>query len=319
MQHDKTAHAAKGKWRGILQHFGIPAKNLDGKQHPCPVCGGKDRWRFDDLDGRGTSICNQCGARDGAKLVVDMTGRGFGQILAEIDGLVGNIKADPARPQVDPAKRESFLREVYLASTPVQSGDLAHRYLESRRIAERAFPEALRFAPRLADGDGGVRPCMVAMVGVHGDLLSNGRQRFVTMHRTFLRPDGRAKAEMERPRKMMPGEVPAGACVMLSSWPGHGPIGIAEGIETAMSAGLMFDLPVWAAISAGMMAKWTPPPGADEVVIFGDNDRNYTGQAAAYALARLLRRDNPEIEINVKIPSQPGTDWADVWMKEASA
>ncbi|MDI5829610.1 hypothetical protein MJN51_36035, partial [Salmonella enterica subsp. enterica serovar Kentucky] len=31
---------------------------------PCPACGGKDRFRFDD-NGRGSFICNQCGAGDG--------------------------------------------------------------------------------------------------------------------------------------------------------------------------------------------------------------------------------------------------------------
>lgn len=313
MKHDKTAHAAKGKWRGILQHYGIPAQHLDGKQHPCPLCQGKDRWRYDDLEGRGTSICNQCGARDGAALVVAMTGRGYGDVLGEIDGLVGNIKAEDPRPQIDPAKRDNMLREAYMSSKPIVPGDLAHRYLESRRIAERVYPEALRFAPKLADGDGGIRPCMVAMVGVHGEM-KGGRQRFVTMHRTFLRPDGGGKAEMENPRKLMPGSVPDGACVMLSSWPGHGPIGIAEGIETAMSASALFDIPVWAALNATMLTKWQPPEGADEVVIFADHDRSFTGQWAAYTLARALRKQQPDLDLKILTPGIEGTDWADEWM-----
>ena len=317
MKHDKTAHAAKGRWRGILQHFGIPAQHLDGRQHACPLCGGKDRWRFDDLEGRGTSICNQCGARDGAALVVAMTGRGYGDVLGEIDGLVGNIKAEDPRPQIDPAKRDSLLREVYLASKPIAPGDLAHRYLEGRRIAERVYPDTLRFAPKLADGDGGIRPCMVAMVGVHGDLRDNGQPRFVTMHRTFLRPDGSGKAEMPSPRKMMPGTVPDGACVMLSSWPGHGPIGIAEGIETAMSASAIFDIPVWAALNATMMTKWVPPEGADEVVIFADHDRSFTGQWAAYTLARSLRKQQPDLDLKILTPGIEGTDWADEWMLQS--
>lgn len=319
MKHDKTAHAAKGRWRGILQHFGIPAQNLDGRQHACPLCGGKDRWRFDDLEGRGTSICNQCGARDGAALVVAMTGRGYGDVLGEIDGLVGNIKAEDPRPQIDPAKRDSLLREVYLASKPIAPGDLAHRYLEGRRIAERVYPDTLRFAPKLADGDGGIRPCMVAMVGVHGDLRDNGQPRFVTMHRTFLRPDGSGKAEMPSPRKMMPGAVPDGACVMLSSWPGHGPIGIAEGIETAMSASALFDIPVWAALNATMMEKWLPPAGADEVAIFADNDENFRGLRAGAILANKLksRPEHEGLTVNLHLPKLAGTDWADEWMLQS--
>ncbi|MCB7636160.1 DUF927 domain-containing protein, partial [Klebsiella pneumoniae] len=35
---------------------------------PCPACGGKDRFRFDD-NGRGSFICNQCGAGDGLDLI----------------------------------------------------------------------------------------------------------------------------------------------------------------------------------------------------------------------------------------------------------
>ncbi|MFX4842739.1 primase-helicase zinc-binding domain-containing protein, partial [Acinetobacter baumannii] len=35
---------------------------------PCPACGGTDRFRFDD-NGRGSFICNQCGAGDGLDLI----------------------------------------------------------------------------------------------------------------------------------------------------------------------------------------------------------------------------------------------------------
>ena len=315
MQHDKTSHAAKGRWRGILGHYGIPAQLLDGKQHPCPLCVGKDRWRFDDMEGRGTSICNQCGARDGVKLVLDLTGRGIAQVLSEIDGLVGNIAADGPKPKDDPAKHQNYLREVYLGSKPVVEGDLAHKYLASRGVAEMIYPDALRFAPKLRDGDGGIRPCLVAMVGVHGDLKENGQQRYATMHRTFLRPDGLAKAEMERPRKIMPGTVPPGACVMLSEWPGYGTIGIAEGIETAMSASMMFGIPVWSALTAGGVAKWIPPVGAEEVVIFADNDDNFTGQRAAYTLANSIKANKAtaDIKVNVQTPEEIGKDWADMW------
>ena len=52
-----------GNWRAVLSALGIPAKLLDGRHHPCPGCGGKDRFRFDDKDGRGTWICGQGGGK----------------------------------------------------------------------------------------------------------------------------------------------------------------------------------------------------------------------------------------------------------------
>lgn len=52
----------------IFERLGIP---IPPNHHhgPCPHCGGKDRFRMDDLEGRGTWFCNQCGAGDGLDLV----------------------------------------------------------------------------------------------------------------------------------------------------------------------------------------------------------------------------------------------------------
>ena len=123
---------------------------------------------------------------------------------------------------------------------------------------------------------------------------------------------------MASPRKMMPGQLPDGACVMLSDWPGYGAIGVAEGIETALAASARFEIPVWAAISSNMLAKWNPPVGAEEVAIFGDNDPKFGGQAAAYSLAHRLAVKG--LNVSVHIPQLPGTDWADQHRKsEATA
>lgn len=320
--HERTSHAAKGKWRGILQNLGLPAEYLTGRHTGCPICrDGKDCFRFDDKEGRGTYICNRCGAGDGMKLAIEFTGEAFTEVAPRIDAMLGNIKADAPRPAMTEDDQRAALREVWLASKPAEPGDLVHAYLESRGLAERIYPAALRFAPKLRDGEGGIRPCMVAMVGVHGDRDGKGRQRYRSMHRTFLRPDGKAKAEMGAPRKLMPGTLPDGACVMLSDWPGYGSIGIAEGIETALAASAMHDLPVWAAISTGMMQRWEPPEGADEVVIFADNDAAFGGHAAAYALAHKLktRPQWKHLAVSVQVPRLPGTDFADEWLARRQA
>ena len=89
-------------------------------------------------------------------------------------------------------------------------------------------------------------------------------------------------------------------------------MGIAEGIETAMSASAMFGILVWSAINATMLAKWTPPEGCTEVAIFGDNDASFAGQAAAYELARRLAVNH--VTVTVHIPPKVGDDWNDVLM-----
>ena len=66
---------AAGRWRSILSTLGMDDKALSGKHCACPMCGGKDRFRFDDKDGRGTFFCSGCGAGDGVKLAMGITGQ----------------------------------------------------------------------------------------------------------------------------------------------------------------------------------------------------------------------------------------------------
>jgi len=65
---------AEGRWPEILTELGISDAVLDGKHHPCPGCGGKDRFRFDNKQGQGNFICSQGGSKplsgDGFKLLI---------------------------------------------------------------------------------------------------------------------------------------------------------------------------------------------------------------------------------------------------------
>jgi putative DNA primase/helicase len=110
-------------------------------------------------------------------------------------------------------------------------------------------------------------------------------------------------------RLLMRGSLPEGSAVRL--WPAQTAMGIAEGIETAISAAMMFKMPVWAALNAQNLVKWTPPEGVTHVTVFGDNDLSFTGQAAAYRLANRLVSING-LRVDVEIPDYPGHDWNDV-------
>jgi putative DNA primase/helicase len=63
-----------GRWRSILPALGIDPRFLTGRNCPCPICGGKDRFRWDNKGGNGTFFCNQCGAGQGLKLAQLITG-----------------------------------------------------------------------------------------------------------------------------------------------------------------------------------------------------------------------------------------------------
>jgi len=51
------------------------------------LCGGKDRWRFDDRDGLGTYFCSNCGAGDGFTLLSKKTKMPFADIAFKIRNL----------------------------------------------------------------------------------------------------------------------------------------------------------------------------------------------------------------------------------------
>jgi hypothetical protein len=94
-------------------------------------------------------------------------------------------------------------------------------------------------------------------------------------------------------------------------------MGITEGIETALAVRQRTGMPVWAAVSAALLACWEPPAGVRLVVIWADLDRSGTGQAAAKVLRDRLLAGG--LQVALHLPPGPipngakGIDWADLW------
>jgi hypothetical protein len=76
---DVIREQARGRWHEILSYHGISVPNKPMEHGPCPACGGKDRFRLDNLDGEGTFYCNQClpHAGDGFQLLRNVFGCNF--------------------------------------------------------------------------------------------------------------------------------------------------------------------------------------------------------------------------------------------------
>ncbi|MDF3691456.1 primase-helicase zinc-binding domain-containing protein, partial [Enterobacter hormaechei] len=71
---------------------------IKNRHQACPVCGGSDRFRFDDREGRGTWYCNQCGAGDGLKLVEKVFGMNASEAAGKVNAVTGNLP--PVAPEV---------------------------------------------------------------------------------------------------------------------------------------------------------------------------------------------------------------------------
>ncbi len=296
----KTSERARGKWRGILLALGVDSKFLGGKHGPCPFCEGRDRFRWDNKDGTGSFFCSQCGAGDGIEFLKRLKGWDFKTAAKEVDEIVGGVRTEAPKPKVDQKQRVDMLNRLWASGKPLSKGDPVCLYLLGRNVLPESSPACLRYVERCPiPFDGGFAPAMIALV--HGlDGVP------VNIHRTFL---GDPVEGEKRKRALMPGDHPDGSAVRLS--PVHGSrIGIAEGIETALAATIRFGIPTWAALNSTMLGKWQPPAGVDEVVVFGDCDPAYGGQAAAFALAHRLATRG-KIKVEVRIPQVVGLDWAD--------
>lgn len=82
--------AALGRWKDLIfPAFAITVPPSKNKHGPCPICGGSDRFRCDDKQGKGTFICNQCGAGDGFELIVKARGMNHAEVLKEVGGILG--------------------------------------------------------------------------------------------------------------------------------------------------------------------------------------------------------------------------------------
>lgn len=286
----KTIDAARGRWFGILKGFGIDENYLRNVHGPCPICGGSDRWRWDDKDGNGTYYCNQCGSGNGIDLLINFTGRDFKEIAKEIDGMVNNIPLVTPKPKRDPLPRLRKLSESLeeVGQSPVRA------YLRGRGLP---VSKALRYHPRVDYWDQGRRvgfyPAMIAPF-----TAADGS--FSTYHITHLTTAGQ-KANVPSVKKIMPPCNPmAGGAIRLTGI--YQRIGICEGIETALAVMRDYKIPCWASTSATLLESFDPPEGVNQVVVFADRDRSYTGQKSAYTLANRLTLGG--YQVTVEIPEK---------------
>lgn len=300
MNSDLVKEQAIGRWQGIYAALGIEVG--DGKHCPCPICGGKNRFRCDDKDGTGSWICNQDGAGDGWSLLMKKLGLTFPDAIEQVGNIIGAItpSAKPKESVMTPEK----MREIFNGSRPVTEGDPVSRYLSSRGLTK--ISGKLRHHQQCWEGE--TKKNQHAMLAI----FTGADGQAVTMHRTYLDADGK-KLQIESPKKILPAlKKMTGGAVQL--YPPGPTLGVAEGIETAIAASEDTGLPVWAATTAVLLESFEVPPGVEHLVIFADNDKNYTGQKAAYTLANKVSVQK-KISVTVYIPDVTGDDWADVYAK----
>ena len=289
------------KWYGVLTTLGIDRKYLQNKHGPCPICGGKDRFRFDDKDGRGTYYCNSCGAGDGFELLQKVHGWSFIDCVDAIRPIIEHTTIQPSKPKKDPVPA---LRKVAKMAEAIRPSSDIDTYLMLRGIND--YPDTLKEAMLYTWEHGAKLGPFPTMLGLIQDVNGVG----VSWHLTYTK-NGR-KLQGGTARKIMPpkGTI-TGAAIRLHEH--EGTICLAEGIETALAASKISKLPAFSVMNAHCMATFEPPKDIKEVQIYADNDKSYVGQKSAYQLAERLAAK--QIDVSVHISPTPGEDWLDEFNK----
>ncbi len=178
-----------------------------------------------------------------------------------------------------------------------QQDTRAHSSLDSRIRAYLAIPASIRFHPHLKHPSGVYLPAMVAVIETRYGAIGG-------VHRTFLKPDGTGKAEVE-PNKLALGPLKGGSVHLTA---GDREIVICEGIETGLAILLVTGLHVWAALGTSNLGQVVLPSFVRGVIIAADNDE--PGLKAARAAADAYRARG--LSVRIFAPGKVKADFNDV-------
>lgn len=275
-QADRIVRQLGGKWQGDFAMCRCPA-HADGTASLSVRVGER-------------AVLFHCFAGCTADAI--MTALRSGKILAPADH-------NPGQRQESKVDHNKVAVAVWRHAQPYV-GSLADRYLRSRAIV----PDGInaRFDPRCQFGSGAAKAFAPALiVPIEEDA------GVVAIHRTFLRPDGRGKAEMSEPKWMLGN--PGSGAVRWGGVPTDGVLRLAEGVEDAASVMNMLGagLSVWPVLGIERYQAVAIPESVHTVVIYSQHG----GEAA-----RAIERATPHLtahgrQLIIKPPPHAG-DWNDL-------
>jgi len=185
---------------------------------------------------------------------------------------------------------------IWRESQPLR-GSPAKHYLEGRCIL--AASSALRFhrsTPLGPKGRARFLPAMIAAVSLDEGPIS--------IHRTFLAASEPKLARFDKPKRAL-GSLQSAAVRLFA--PADGKLGLAEGIESALSARALTRTPCWATLGNERFGLVSIPESVTELHLFVDHDAG--GDLAAKRGLSAYAREGRTM--HVRKPSERGTDWND--------
>jgi len=332
---DEVKRLVRGRWDEVFLRLVpqiAPALERPGRHVTCPFHGGKDDFRVSrDYVMDGKCYCT-CGTWDGFSMVMHANGWDFPTAVNAIADVLGGIDirvSDQARRVKQPTVHDRSQRDAFIRDTMKkwwrQTIQLNHpgaaparRYLKSRKLGQVAMPlDDIGFHPALEYRDDGkatgTYPALIAIV-----RDANGKA--VTVHRTWLSPDGNGKAPVDSPRKQFStasNKTVIGSAIRLDKE--ISPVlHVAEGLETALAVRAIVNgtAPVWSTLNKGLLERLEIPESVQCVVVWADRDQSGGGEEAARGLCERLNLQGKQGLLMLPPFSIPdgkrSIDWNDV-------
>ncbi|ENF8998766.1 toprim domain-containing protein [Salmonella enterica] len=269
----ETVKQACGHWPRILPALGV--KVIKNRHQACPVCGGSDRFRFDDKEGRGTWFCNQCGAGDGLKLVEKVFGVTSSEAAGKVNAVTGSLS--PVAPEVIASvEAETVVDRKAAAALAVRLMEKTRPATGNAYLTRKGFPVLECLTLTTMHKTGGVTfragDVVVPLYDDTGALVNL----------QLINADGLK-------RTLKGGQV-KGACHIIEGKKQAGKrLWIAEGYATALTVHHLTGETVMVALSSvnllslASLARQKSP--ACQIVLAADRDLNGDGQSKAAAAA----------------------------------
>lgn len=292
----ETVKQACGHWSRILPALGV--KVIKNRHQACPVCGGSDRFRFDDKEGRGTWFCNQCGAGDGLKLVEKVFGVSASEAAGKVDAVTGNLPP-VALEVIAAAEAETEADRKAAAALAVKLMEKTRPASGNAYLTRKGFPGHECVMLTATHKTGGVTfraGDMVVPLYDNAGALVNVQ---------LINSDGL--------KRTLKGGAVKGACHTIEGKKQAGKrLWVAEGYATALTVHHLTRETVMVALSSvnllslASLARQKHP--ACQIVLAADRDLNGNGQSKAAAAADAC-------EGIVALPPVFG-DWNDAFMQK---
>lgn len=292
----ETVKQACGHWPRILPALGV--KVIKNRHQACPVCGGSDRFRFDDKEGRGTWFCNQCGAGDGLKLIEKVFDVSVSEAAQKVNAVTGNLS--PVAPNlIAAAEAETDAGRKAAAALAVKLMEKTRPATGNAYLTRKGFPGRECLTLMTTHKTGGVMfRAGDVVVPLHDDTGA-------LVNLQLINADGL--------KRTLKGGAVKGACHIIEGQKQAGKrLWIAEGYATALIVHHLTGETVLVALSSvnllslASLARQKYP--ACQIVLAADRDLNGDGQLKAAAAAEAC-------EGAVALPPVFG-DWNDAFVQK---